>query len=87
MGAIVENRHIRFSKQSGNGAEGAAKSAVEKHGVFAAEKFCDPALEFAMQIGHSRKHRCAAGAQAVRLERFVRGRNHLGMIGEAEIII
>ena len=87
MGPIVEDGHIQFSQQSGNGAEGAAKAAVEKHGVFTAEKFGNPALEFAMQISHARKYRGAARPQAVGLQGFVRRRDHLGMIGEAEIII
>src|SRR5438552_3641224 len=53
--AVVENRDIRFAKQSGNRAERAAKSAVEKHRVFAAEKFRDAALQLAMKIGHARE--------------------------------
>ena len=63
------------------------KSAVEKHGVFATEKFCDLAFEFAVQIGHAGKHGRTAGAEAVGGEGVARGGDHLGMIGEPEIII
>src|SRR5580700_11181434 len=87
MRAIVENGHIRFSEQTGNGSKRATKSTVEKHCVLAAEEFCDLVLEFAMQIGHSRKHRGTASTQAVRLERLVGRGNYLGMVGETEIII
>ena len=53
MGAIVENGDIAFAQQSGNRAERAAKSAVEKHGVLAVEKFRDAPFEFAVEIGHA----------------------------------
>ena len=76
-----------FAQKSGNGAERAAKAAVEKHRVLTAEKFRHPSFQFAMKISHSRKYRGAARAQAVRRQGFVRRRDHLGMIGQAEIII
>ena len=65
MRSIVENGDIAFAQQTGDRAERAAKSAVEKHGVFALEKFRDAPFEFAMQIGHSGKHRRTACAQTV----------------------
>src|SRR5437762_14287307 len=40
-----------------------------------------------MKIGHPREHRLAACAKPMRPERFVRDRNHLRMIGKAEIIV
>src|ERR1041385_7703131 len=87
MRTIVEDRHIAFSKQTGNGAERASESAVKQHGVFAAEKFRDTPLKFPMQVGHSRKHRRATRTHAMGLERFVRRGNHLRLIRQPEIII
>ena len=87
VGTIVENGHVRFAEQTGDRPKRAAESAVKKHRVFATEKFRDAAFEFSMQISHSREHRRTASAQAVCLKRFVRSRNHCGVISETKIII
>src|SRR5437667_12797414 len=50
--AVVQNGHVAFAKQSGDRAQRAAKSAVEKHRVFALEKFRDAPFELAMEVGH-----------------------------------
>src|SRR5438477_12989100 len=72
VGSIVENGDIAFAQQTRDRAQRAAKSAVEKHRVLAIEKFRDTAFEFAMEIGHARKHRRTACAHTVRAQRFVR---------------
>ena len=64
MRAVVEHRHVGFPQQSGDRPERAAESAVEKHGVFAAEELRRAALQLAMEIGHAREHGRTAGAQA-----------------------
>ncbi len=87
MRAVVQKRHVGFAKEPGDGAQCAAKAAVEKHRILASKKFCDAPFEFAMQIGHSREHRRTARSQSVRLKGFMRGRKHLGVIGKAEIVI
>ena len=87
MRTIVENRDVGFAQQAGDGPECTAKTAVKKHRVFATQKFCEPTFQFAVEISHARKHRRTARAEAVGFERFVRGRNHFGMIGEAKIIV
>ena len=53
MRAVVQNRDVAFAQQAGNRAQRAAKSAVEKHGVLAVEKFRDAPFEFAVEIGHA----------------------------------
>jgi len=50
--AVVQNGHVAFAKQAGDRAQRAAKSAVEKHRVFALEKFRDAPFELAMEVGH-----------------------------------
>ena len=53
VGSVVENRDVAFAQQAGDRAQRAAKSAVEKHGVLAVEKFRDAPFEFAVEIGHA----------------------------------
>ena len=53
MGSIVENGYVAFAQQPRDRAQRAAKSAVEKHGVLAIEKFRDAPFEFAVEIGHA----------------------------------
>src|SRR5436309_2976105 len=53
VGSIVENGDIAFAQQTRDRAQRASKSAVEKHGVLAVEKFRNAAFEFAMEIGHA----------------------------------
>ena len=77
----------RFAQQTGNCPERAAKTAVEKHRIFVTEKLRDRLLEFAVKIGHARKHRRTARAQTVRLQSFVRGGDDFGVIGQSEIIV
>ena len=40
-----------------------------------------------MEIGHAGKHRRTARSEAVGAERFMRGGDDLGMIGQAEVIV
>src|SRR5581483_7134758 len=87
MRAIIQNRHIVFSKQPGDSSKRSAKPAVEKHGVFASEKFCNPSLEFPVKVGHSGKHRRTTGAEAVRFQCLLCCENDLGMIGQTKIIV
>ncbi len=87
MRAVIEHRDIGFPEQSRDGAERAAKSAVEKHRVFAAEELRDLALQFAMQIGHAGKHRRTAGPETMSSEGLARGGDHFGVIGQPEIIV
>src|SRR5713101_5483115 len=87
MRADVKNSDVGFAQHSRNGAKCAAKPAVKKHRVLAPEKLRDTSFEFPVQIGHSGEHRRTAGAQSVCSERFARSDEHLGMIGEAEIIV
>ena len=57
MRAVVQKRHVGFAKEPRDGAQRAAKAAVEKHRILASKKFRHAPFEFAMQIGHSREHR------------------------------
>src|SRR3954471_18166729 len=84
---IIKNGHVRFTEQPGDGAEGAAEAAVEEHGIFAAEKIRDAPFQFAMQIGHAGEDRRATSTESMGTETLLRGGNHLGVIGKAEIII
>src|SRR4051794_12206984 len=84
---IIKNGHVGFTEQPGDGAEGAAEAAIEEHGIFAAEKIRDAPFQFAMQISHAGEDRCAASAEPMGTERLLSGGNHLGVIGEAKIII
>src|SRR5438876_9742394 len=87
MRAVVQKRHVGFAKEPRDGAQRAAKAAVEKHRILAAKKFRDAPFEFAMQIGHSREHRRTARAHSVRSERLVCGGQHFRVICEAKIIV
>ncbi len=87
MGSIVENGDIAFAQQPRDRAKRAAKSAVEKHGVLAIEKFRDAPFEFAVEIGHARKHGRTACAHAMGAQRLMRGSKHVGVVGKTEIII
>ena len=87
MRAIIENSRIGFAQQTRDRAERAAKSAVEKHRIFVTEEFRDGMFQFAMKIGHARKHGRSACAQAVRLQSFMRSGDDFGMIRETEIIV
>src|SRR5438105_13521490 len=46
--AVVQNRHVRFTKQPGTRTECTTKSAVEKHRILEAEKIRNPPLKFPM---------------------------------------
>src|SRR5437867_3014393 len=78
--SIIENRDIAFAEQTRDSAKCAAESAIEKHRVFAIEKFCDLTFEFAMKIGHAGEHGRTACTKAVGIERFVRGGDDVGVI-------
>src|SRR5262249_43047818 len=65
----------------------AAKSAVEKHGVLAVEKFCDAAFEFAVEISHARKHGRAARAHPMSAQRPVRSGQDVGVISQTQIVV
>ena len=56
-------RHVGFAKQPEIVPSAPAKPAVEKHCVFASEKFRDPPLELPMKIGHPGEHRRTACAE------------------------
>src|SRR5437870_12645431 len=85
--SIIENRDVALAEQPRDRAEGAAESAVEEHRILATEKFRDPRFQFAVKIGHAREHGRTACSETVGIERVVRRRDDLGMIGEAEIIV
>src|SRR4029077_10233412 len=87
MRAVVQKRHVGFAKEPRDGAQRAAKAAVEKHRILASKKFRHAPFEFAMQISHSREHGRTARAHSVRSERLVCGSQHFRMICEAEIIV
>ena len=53
MRTVIQNRNVAFAQQPGDGAESAAKTAVEKHCILAAKKFRDAPFELAMEIGHA----------------------------------
>src|SRR5213595_279928 len=84
---VVENCYVSFAKQSGNRAKGAAESTIKNHRVFTLKKLRHTAFKFAMQVGHSRKHRRSARSQSMSPERFVRCSDYFGVIGKAEIIV
>src|SRR2546423_246383 len=49
MRAIVQKRHVGFAKEPRDGAQRAAKAAVEKHRILASKKFRHAPFEFARQ--------------------------------------
>src|SRR2546427_135111 len=53
MRTVIQNRNVALAQQPGDGAESAAKTAVEKHCILAAKKFRDAPFELAMEIGHA----------------------------------
>ena len=67
MRPIIKNGDVALTKQPGDRAERTAKSAVEKHCVFAPQKFGDSRFEFAMKIGHAGEHGRAASPETVRV--------------------
>src|SRR5262245_42023684 len=87
MRSIIQNGDVAFAQQAGNRAQRAAKSAVEKHRVLAVEKLRDAAFEFAVEIGHARKHRRPARAHPMSAQRLVRGGEDVGVIRQAEVIV
>src|SRR5262245_26635308 len=87
MRAVVENRHVGFAKQAGDGAQRAAEPAVEKHRVLASQKFRDAPFEFAMQIGHSREHGGSARSESMRPQGFMGGRQYFGVISKTKVIV
>jgi hypothetical protein len=85
--SIIENRNVSLAEQTGNCAECSTKTTVEEHRVFAAKKFCDSRLQFAMKIGHAREHGRTAGAQTVRIERRMGRGDDIRMVGQTEVIV
>ena len=85
--AVVENGHVGFAEQSGNRAERATETAVEKHGIFAAQKFRDLAFQFSVQIGHAGEDWRTARAHPVGAKGLVRGLQHFRMIRQPQVII
>src|SRR5438045_9448065 len=84
---VVENCYVSFAKQSGNRAKGAAESTIKNHRVFTLKKLRHTAFKFAIQVGHSRKHRRSARSQSMSPERSVRCSASVGVIGRAGIMV